>query len=79
MTLVPDLFFNKFGGARLQLYLKRDSGTGVFCEFCEIFKNTFLTEQLWWLLLSISLIGLLLEIFFGTVLKMLQVAATLLQ
>ena len=25
----------------LQLYLKRDSGTGVFsCEFCEIFQNT---------------------------------------
>ena len=22
-------------------YLKRDSGTGVFCEFCKISKNTF--------------------------------------
>ena len=23
-----------------------------FCEFCEISKNTFLTEHLWWLLLK---------------------------
>ena len=31
----------------LQLYLKRDSGTGVFaCELCKISKNTFSTEQL---------------------------------
>ena len=27
--------------AGLQLYLKRDSGTGVSCEFCEISNNTF--------------------------------------
>ena len=26
----------------LQLYLKRDSGTGVSFEFCETYKNTFL-------------------------------------
>ena len=25
---------------------ERDSGTGVFCEFCKISKNTFLTEHL---------------------------------
>ena len=31
----------------LQLYEKCDSGTGVFCEFCEISKNTFFTEHLW--------------------------------
>ena len=31
----------------LQLYLKRDSDTGVYCEFCEICKNTFFTEHLW--------------------------------
>ena len=30
----------------LRLYQKRDSGTGVFCEFCEIFKSTFFTENL---------------------------------
>ena len=23
-----------------------DSGTGDFCEFCEIYKNTFFTEHL---------------------------------
>ena len=26
--------------------LKRDSCTGFYCEFCEIFKNTFFTEHL---------------------------------
>ena len=31
----------------MQLYLKRDSGTGGSYEFCEISKNTFLTEPLW--------------------------------
>ena len=31
----------------LQLYLKKGSGTHVFCEFCKIFKNTFFTEHLW--------------------------------
>ena len=25
-----------------------------FCEFCKIFKNTFFTEHLWWLLLKVS-------------------------
>ena len=32
--------------ASLQLYLKRNFGTGVSCEFCETFKNTFFTEHL---------------------------------
>ena len=32
----------------LQLFEKRDSGSGVFaCKFCEISKNTFFTEHLW--------------------------------
>ena len=39
--LCQSLFFNKVAGGGLQLYLKRDSGTGFFCEFCEISKNTF--------------------------------------
>ena len=30
-----------FEVAGLQLYLKRDSDTGVLCEFCEIFKTIF--------------------------------------
>ena len=34
--------------------LKKESLAQVFsCEFCEISKNTFLTEHLWWLLLEI--------------------------
>ena len=36
-------FLLKLHTSRLQLYLKRDSGTGVFlpCEFCKISKDTF--------------------------------------
>ena len=26
---------------------KRESGTGVFCKFCEISNNTFSTEHIW--------------------------------
>ena len=37
----PEVFFKI-----LQLKLKRDSGTSVSCEFCEIFKNAFFTEHL---------------------------------
>ena len=44
--LCQSLFFNKVAGLRLQLYLKRDSGTGVFFKFCEIFENTFFIENL---------------------------------
>ena len=31
---------------RPETLLKRDSDTGISCEFCEIFKNTFFTEHL---------------------------------
>ena len=37
----------KLQASDLQLYLKRGSGTGVSCEFCKTFKNTFFTEHLW--------------------------------
>ena len=40
-------FFIKLQTSGLQLYLKRDSGTGVFCEFCEFFRKTFFIEHLW--------------------------------
>ena len=33
--------FNKLTGQGLQLYKKRDSSTGVSCEICEIFKDTY--------------------------------------
>ena len=39
--LRQSLFFKKVAGIRLQLSLKKDSGTGFSCEFCEIFKNIF--------------------------------------
>ena len=50
-TPVPLLFLIKLQAlrlqaVRLQLYLKRDSGTGVFLWIFEIFKNTFFTEHL---------------------------------
>ena len=35
--------------------LKRDSGTGVSCEFCKISKNTFLQNTSWRLLLHVSM------------------------
>ena len=50
-TPVPLLFLIKLQAlrlqaVRLQLYLKRDSGTGVFLWIFKIFKNTFFTEHL---------------------------------
>ena len=35
------------------IFIKRETlGQVFFCEFCEIFKNTFFTEELRWLLLT---------------------------
>ena len=39
--LCQSLFINKVAGQGRQLYLKRDPGTGVSCEFYEIWKNHF--------------------------------------
>ena len=44
--LCQSLFFNKVPGLGLQLYLKRDSGTGVSCEFCEIAMIAFFYKTL---------------------------------
>ena len=40
--------FNKVAGlkALLKILLKRDSNTGVSCEICKIFKNTYFEEHL---------------------------------
>ena len=38
---MPESLTNKAAGQGWQLYLKRDPGAGVFCEFNEILKNTF--------------------------------------
>ena len=44
-------FFSCFQLSRLQL-IKKETLTLVFsCEFCEFFKNMFIIEQFWWLLL----------------------------
>ena len=49
--LCQSLFITKVAGQGRQLYLKKTLFLGVSCEFCEIWKNTFFTENLWWLLL----------------------------
>ena len=43
--LCQSLFITKVGGQGRQLYLKRDPGTGVSREFCEIWKNTFFLQN----------------------------------
>ena len=40
------LFFNKVSGLRPAALLKRGSDTSVYCEFSEIYENTFFTEHL---------------------------------
>ena len=47
--------FAKFTGKHLcqSLFFKKETLAQVLsCEFCEIFKSTFFTEHLWWLLLE---------------------------
>ena len=47
--LCQSLFFDKTASLSLQLYLKKETLAQVcFCEFCEIFKNTFFIEHLCW-------------------------------
>ena len=48
--LCQSLFFNKVAGLRPKTcsFIKKETLAQVFsCEFCEISKNTFLTEHLW--------------------------------
>ena len=46
--LCQSLFFNKVAELRPATLLKNEILAQVFsCEFCEISKNTFLTEHLW--------------------------------
>ena len=46
--------FKKVAGLGLQFYLKKTPALVFSCENCEIFKNTFLTEYVQWLLLSLG-------------------------
>ena len=44
--LCQSLFFNKVAGLN---FIKKETLAQVFsCEFCEISKNTFFIEHLWW-------------------------------
>ena len=52
--LCQSLLIHKVAGQGRQHYLKRDPGTDVSYEFCEIWKNTFFTEHLSWLLLVLQ-------------------------
>ena len=44
LTEVP--FVIKSQPFNKKVYLKSDSSTGVFCEFCEIFKSSYFVEHL---------------------------------
>ena len=51
--LCQSLFFNKVAGLTPANFIKKEALAQVFCrEFCEISKNTFFIEHLWWLLLK---------------------------
>ena len=52
--LCQSLLIHKVVGQGRQHYLKRDPGTDVSYEFCEIWKNSFFTEHLSWLLLVLQ-------------------------
>ena len=49
-TPVLGSLFNKVAGLKV---CNIDSNTGVFCGYCKIFRNSFLTQQLRWLLLTV--------------------------
>ena len=50
-TCARGLFFNKVSGlGPVTLFKKRPLAQVFSCEFCEVFKNTFFIEPLWWLL-----------------------------
>ena len=45
--LCQSLFFNKVSDLRPAALFKKSMAQVFSCEFCEISKNTFLTEHLW--------------------------------
>ena len=44
--LCRSLVFNRVAGLRFVTLLQKDNNTGIFFEFCKVFKSTFFTEQL---------------------------------
>ena len=55
LCLCRSIIFIKLQASELQLYLKRDSDTGVSCKFSEVSKNTFFTGQKLILLTRVNL------------------------
>ena len=51
--LCSDLFLIKLQAFRPVTILKRNSNTGVSCGYCELFKNSFFSENFGWLLLTV--------------------------
>ena len=45
--LCQSLFFNKADLSPASLFKKKTLAQLFFCEFCEIFKNTFFAKRLW--------------------------------
>ena len=45
--MCQSLFLNKVAGLRPVTLLKKTLAQVFFCEFCEIFKNTFFPKHLW--------------------------------
>ena len=44
----PQFLFNKVGVLQPAILFKEETPAQTFfCEFCEIFKNIFITEHLW--------------------------------
>ena len=52
-TSVGFFFKIKLQVERFAAFLKIDSNTDVSCGYCNIFKNSFLIQQLCWLLLTV--------------------------
>ena len=50
--LCQSLFFIKIAGLRPATLLKQTLALVFCCGFCEIFRNTFFIEHVWWLLLN---------------------------
>ena len=55
-TPTPEsLFFNTVAGLKSETLLKAEAPAQLFsCEFCIMFKNTFFTETMWVLLVSVD-------------------------
>ena len=45
--MYQSLFFNKVAGEACNFIKKETLGQVLYCQFYEIFKNTFSTEHLW--------------------------------